>query len=289
VACWVSITRTWPWHAEFMLPGSNTPGPERPLAHYDSVAHVARVYDYLLGGKDNFAADRHAAEEAIRINPDIVSTARANRAFLVRTTRYLAGQAGIRQFLDIGTGMPTNNNIHQVAQSIAPESRIVYVDHDPIVLAHARALLSSVPEGVTDYVEADLREPANILDEAAQTLDFSRPVAIMLIAILHLILDRDDPYDLVSRLVNAVAPGSYVVISHAASDIDTEAMISMTNRLNELMAQQAVPRTHREVAAFFAGLDLLEPGLVRVPEWRPASVSMSAVRAQMWGAVGRKP
>jgi hypothetical protein len=185
--------------------------------------------------------------------------------------------------------MPTNNNIHEVAQSIAPESRIVYVDHDPIVLTHARALLSSVPEGATDYIEADLREPGKILAEAAQTLDFSRPVAIMLIAILHLILDRDDPYDLVSQLVNAVVPGSYVVISHVASDIDTGAMISMANRLNELMAQQAVPRTHREVAAFFAGLDLLEPGLVRVPEWRPASVSDSAVRAQMWGAVGRKP
>jgi S-adenosyl methyltransferase len=271
------------------LPGSNEPGSERPLATYASVAHVARVYDYLLGGKDNFAADREAAEQAMRINPDIVSTARANRAFLVRTTSYLVSQAGIRQFLDIGTGMPTNNNIHEVAQSIAPESRIVYVDHDPIVLTHARALLSSVPEGATDYLEADLREPKKILAEAAQTLDFSRPVAIMLISILHLILDRDDPYDLVSQLVNAVVPGSYVVISHAASDIDTGAMISMTNRLNELMAQQAVPRTHREVAAFFAGLDLLEPGLVRVPEWRPASVSESAARAQMWGAVGRKP
>jgi hypothetical protein len=271
------------------LPGSNTPGSERPLAHYASVAHVARVYDYLLGGKDNFAADREAAEQAIRISPDIVSTARANRAFLVRTTRYLTGQACIRQFLDIGTGMPTNNNIHEVAQSIAPECRVVYVDHDPIVLAHARALLSSVPGGVTDYVEADLREPGKILAEAAQTLDFSRPVAIMLIAILHLVLDRDDPYDLVSQLVNAVVPGSYVVISHAASDIDTGAMISMTSRLNELMAQQAVPRTHREVCAFFAGLDLLEPGLVRIPEWRPASVSESAVRAQTWGAVARIP
>jgi S-adenosyl methyltransferase len=271
------------------LPDSSTPGSERPLAHYASVAHVARVYDYLLGGKDNFAADREAAEQAMRINPDIVSTARANRAFLVRTTRYLVARAGIRQFLDIGTGMPTNNNIHEVAQSIAPESRIVYVDHDPIVLTHARALLSSAPEGVTDYIEADLREPGKILAEAAQTLDFSRPVAIMLISILHLILDRDDPYDLVSQLVNAVVPGSYVVISHAASDIDTGAMISMTNRLNELMAQQAVPRTHREVAAFFAGLDLLEPGLVRIPEWRPASVSESAARAQMWGAIGRKP
>jgi S-adenosyl methyltransferase len=271
------------------LPGSNTPGSERPLAHYASVAHVARVYDYLLGGKDNFAADREAAEQAIRINPDIVSAARANRAFLVRTTRYLTGQACIRQFLDIGTGMPTNNNIHEVAQSIAPESRVVYVDHDPIVLTHARALLSSVPEGVTDYVEADLREPGKILAEAAQTLDFSRPVAITLIAILHLILDRDDPYDLVSQLVNAVVPGSYVVISHAASDIDTGTMIGMTSGLDELMAQRAVPRTHREVCAFFAGLDLLEPGLVRIPEWRPAAVSESAVRAQMWGAIARIP
>jgi hypothetical protein len=268
--------------------GTTAPGPERPLASYASVAHVARVYDYLLGGKDNFAVDREAAEKAMRINPDVVSTARANRAFGIRTTSYLASQAGVRQFLDIGTGMPTNNNIHEVAQSIAPGSRIVYVDHDPIVLTHARALLTSAPEGITDYIEADLREPGEILAEAAQTLDFSRPVAIMLIAILHLILDRDDPYDLVCQLVNAVAPGSYVVISHAASDIGNGAMISMTNRVNELMAQQSVPRTHREVASFFAGLDLLEPGLVRIPEWRPASVSDSAARAQMWGAVGRK-
>ena len=269
--------------------GSTAPGPERPLASYASIAHVARVYDYLLGGKDNFAADREAAEQAIRINPHIVSTARANRAFLIRATSYLVAQAGIRQFLDIGTGMPTNNNIHEVAQSIAPESRIVYVDHDPIVLTHARALLTGAPEGVTDYIEADLREPEKILAEAARTLDFRRPVAIMLIAVLHLIVDQDDPYDLVSRLVKAVVPGSYVVISHAASDIDSGAMISMASRLNELMAQQSMPRTHREIAYFFAGLDLLEPGLVRVPEWRPSSVSDSAVRAQMWGAVGRKP
>jgi hypothetical protein len=271
------------------LPGSAAPGPGRPLATYASVAHVARVYDYLLGGKDNFAADREAAEQAMRINPDIVCTARANRAFLVRATSYLARQAGLRQFLDIGTGLPANRNIHEVAQSIAPRSRVVYVDHDPIVLTHARALLTSAPEGVTDYLEADLREPGEILAEAAQTLDFSRPVAIMLIAVLHLILDRDDPYDLVGQLVDAVVPGSYVVISHAASDLDTGAMISMTNRLNELMAQQAVPRTHREVAAFFAGLDLVEPGLVRISEWHPASVSDLAVRAQMWGAIGRKP
>jgi hypothetical protein len=271
------------------MSGSTAPGSQQPLAHYASVAHVARVYDYLLGGKDYFAVDREAAEQAMQINPDIVPTARANRAFLVRATSFLTREAGIRQFLDVGTGMPTNNNIHEVAQSIAPEARIVYVDHDPIVLSHARALLTSAPEGVTDYIEADLREPETILAEAAQTLDFSRPVAIMLIAVLHLIVDADDPYELVRRLVDAVVPGSYVVISHVASDIDTGAMISMANRLNELMEQQAVPRTYREIAAFFAGLDLLEPGLVRVPEWRPASAGDAAVRAQMWGAIGRKP
>jgi SAM-dependent methyltransferase len=271
------------------LSSGSAPGSQQPLAHYASVAHVARVYDYLLGGKDYFAVDREAAEQAMRINPDVVSTARANRAFLVRATSFLAREAGIRQFLDVGTGMPTNNNIHEVAQSIAPDARIVYVDHDPIVLSHARALLTSAPEGVTDYIEADLREPEKILAEAAQTLDFSRPVAIMLIAVLHLIVDADDPYDLVRELVDAVVPGSYVVISHVASDIDTGAMISMTNRLNELMEQQAVPRTRQEVADFFAGLDLLQPGLVRVPEWRPASASDATVRAQMWGAIGRKP
>ena len=270
-------------------PGSTAPGPERPLAHYASVAHVARVYDYLLGGKDYFAVDREAAEQAMRINPDIVSTARANRAFLSRTTSYLVGEAGIRQFLDIGTGIPAASNTHEVAQQEAPETKIVYVDNDPIVLTHARALLTGSPEGVTDYIEADLREPSKILAEAARTLDFSEPVGVMLIAVLHLILDRDDPYDLVRQLIEAVVPGSYVVISHAASDIDTGAMISMANRLNELMAQQSVPRTHREIAAFFEGLDLLEPGLVRVPEWRPASASDAAVPAQMWGGIGRKP
>src|SRR5260370_6251028 len=256
--------------------GSTAPGPERPLASYASVAHVARVYDDLLGGKDNFAGDRDAAGQAMGINPAFAPTARATRAFGIRTPSYLVSQAGIRQFLDIGTGMPTNNNIHEVAQSIAPESRIVYVDHDPIVSTHARALLTSAREGVTDYIEADLREPGKILAEAAQTLDFSRPVAIMLIAILHLILDRDDPYDLVSQLVNVVAPGSYVVISHAASDIDTGAMISMTNLLNELMAHQSGPRTNRDVSSFFAALTSMQPGLVRVPESRPASVSDSA-------------
>src|SRR6516165_84138 len=162
-----------------------------------SVAHVARVYDYWLGGKDNFAADRRAGEQAIQAYPDIVYSVRANRAFLARTVRYLAAEAGIRQFLDIGTGIPTADNTHEVAQSVAPESRIVYVDNDPVVLNHARALLTSSPEGACDYLEADLRDPDTILARAAQTLDLSRPVALMLIGILHLIDDEDDPPALV--------------------------------------------------------------------------------------------
>jgi SAM-dependent methyltransferase len=266
--------------------------PGRPLPHYASVAHVARVYDYLLGGKDNFAVDREAAEQAMKINPDIVATARANRAFLVRATSYLAGEVGIRQFLDIGAGMPTNSNIHEVAQSIAPESAIVYVDHDPIVLSHARALLTSSPEGHTDYIEADLRDPEQILAEAARTLDFSRPVALMLIAVLHLIGDEDDPRDLVRRLVDALVPGSYVVISHAASDIGGGEMMPMAARLNTLMAQQSVPRSRQQVAAYFdqPGLELLEPGLVRVPEWHPAPGSTRTAHesAQMWAGVAVK-
>ena len=265
----------------------HAPGP--PLAQYASVAHVARVYDYLLGGKDNFAADREAAEQAMQINPAVVPTARANRAFLARATRYLTAEAGLRQFLDIGTGMPAGSNIHEVAQSVAPQARVVYVDHDPIVLTHARALLISAPEGRTDFIEADLRQPLAILAEAARTLDFARPVAIVLTSILHLIPDPEQPHQLVRQLVGALAPGSAVMISHAAADIGNGDMASMASRLNELMAQQTVPRTRDQVAGFFAGLDLVEPGLVRVPEWRPALSVDAAAPAQMWAGVAIKP
>jgi S-adenosyl methyltransferase len=267
---------------------SNSP-PGPPLAQYASVAHVARVYDYLLGGKDNFAADREAAEQAMRINPAVVPTAHANRAFLARATRYLTAEAGLRQFLDIGTGMPAGSNIHEVAQSVAPESRVVYVDHDPIVLSHARALLISGPEGRTDFIEGDLRQPLAILTEAARTLDFGRPVAVILTAILHLIQDAEGPHQLVRQLVGALVPGSAVMISHAAADIGNGDMASMASRLNELMAQQTIPRTRDQVAAFFAGLDLAEPGLVRVPEWRPALAIDAAAPAQMWAGVAIKP
>src|ERR1700726_4389435 len=184
-----------------------------------TVAHPARVYDYWLGGKDNFAADRVAGEATIAAYPAIRASARANRAFLARSVRYLAAEEGIRQFLDIGTGLPTANNTHEVAQFVEPASRIVYVDNDPLVPSHARALLTSSPEGVTAYLDADLRDTDQILEQAAETLDFTKPVGIMLLAVLHYIPDLADARGIVARLVSAAPPGSFVTISHAASDI----------------------------------------------------------------------
>ena len=254
-----------------------------------SVAHVARVYDYWLGGKDNFSADRVAGDQAIQAYPDIVYSVRANRAFLARTVRYLAGEAGIRQFLDIGTGIPTANNTHEVAQSVAPGSNVVYVDNDPVVLTHARALLVSGMQGNTNYIDADLRDTGRILAEAALTLDFSRPVAIMLMAILQHIDEAEDPYAIVDSLLAAVPPGSYLAISHPAADIETEAMAQMAERLNKLMAEKVTFRTRPQVARFFEGLDLVKPGMVRVQEWRPASEIEAKSPAALWGGVGRKP
>jgi S-adenosyl methyltransferase len=254
-----------------------------------SVAHVARVYDYWLGGKDNFAADRVAGDQAIQAYPDIVYSVRANRAFLARTVRYLAGEAGIRQFLDIGTGIPTANNTHEVAQDAAPGSNVVYVDNDPVVLTHARALLVSGSQGHTNYIDADLRDTGRILAEAALTLDFSRPVAIMLMAILQHIDEAEDPYEIVGSLLAAVPPGSYLAISHPAADIETEAMAQMAERLNKLMAEKVTFRARPQVERFFAGLELVEPGMVRVQEWRPASEIEARSPAALWGGVGRKP
>jgi len=271
-------------------PGDGTAPSAREVAlEIDtSVAHVARVYDYWLGGKDNFAADRAAGEQAIQAYPDIVYSVRANRAFLARTVRYLAGEAGIRQFLDIGTGIPTANNTHEVAQEVAPGSNVVYVDNDPVVLTHARALLVSGQQGHTSYIDADLRDTKRILAEAAQTLDFSRPVAIMLMAILQHIDEAEDPYEIVNSLLAAVPSGSYLAISHPAADIETEAMAQMAERLNKLMAEKVTFRTRPQVARFFDGLELVEPGMLRVQEWRPASEIEAKSPAALWGGVGRK-
>jgi O-methyltransferase involved in polyketide biosynthesis len=255
------------------------------------VAHPARVYDYWLGGKDNFKADRVAGEATIAAYPAIRASARANRAFLARSARFLTAEIGIRQFLDIGTGLPTANNTHEVAQSVAPESRVVYVDNDPLVLSHARALLSGSPEGVTAYLDADLRETDRILELAGDTLDFSQPVAVMLLAILHYIPDTGQAQRIVARLADAVPSGSYLVISHAASDILPAEMAEMFSRMNEHLPadSQHVGRTREEVAHFFEGLDLAEPGVVKVTEWRPLSEVEANGPTTMWGGVGRKP
>jgi S-adenosyl methyltransferase len=260
---------------------------EEPASFDTSVAHMARVYDFWLGGKDNFAADRAAAAQAIEANPGILRDVKANRAFLARSVRYLAAECGIRQFLDVGTGIPTANNTHEVAQSVAPECRIVYVDNDPIVLAHARALLTTEAEGATAYIDADLRDTAKILESAAATLDFSQPVAVTLLAIMHLIPDEDDPHGLVAALMAAVPPGSYLVLSHPASDIRPAAVAEMARRLNARLggSTRGTMRDRSEVSRFFDGLELVEPGVVQLPQWRAAG---PVSEVGVWCGVARK-
>ena len=259
-----------------------------PATFDTSVAHVARVYNYWLGGKDNFAADRAAGEQAIQAFPNVVLSARANRAFLARAVRFLASEAGIRQFLDIGTGIPSASNTHEVAQSVAPESRIVYVDNDPIVLSHARALLASDPAGATDYIDADLRDPQQILASAAQLLDFGRPVAVMLMAILQHLGDQDDPYKVVETLLGAMPPGSYLALSHPAKDLHSASMAKMADSLNQMMAEKVTFRDRPAVTRFFDGLELVEPGVVQASKWRPASEVEAASPAALWAGVARK-
>ena len=254
-----------------------------------SVAHPARVYDYWLGGKDNYAADREAAERVLAVTPGLRVRVRANRAFLARAVRYLAGEAGIRQFLDIGTGIPSANNTHEVAQDVAPDARVVYVDNDPIVLAHARALLASDPRGATQYLDGDLRQPASILREAAQTLDFSRPTGLLLFGILHLVQDSEDPRGIVAELMDALPAGSYLALSHPALDIGP-AQATAQQRYNERVSTPQTLRTREEVAGFFEGLDLVPPGLVYVHTWRPgAGVEVPPGATSAHGGVARKP
>ncbi len=234
-----------------------------------TVPHSARIWNYWLGGKDHYPVDREAGDAFREIYPEIVEVARAVRCFLARAVRYLAGEAGIRQFLDVGTGLPTVDNTHEVAQRVAPDSRIVYVDNDPLVLVHARALLTSRPEGACAYVDADVRDPGAVLDAAAATLDFSQPVALMMLGILGHVGDDDQARSIVRELTSALAPGSYLTLSDGAS----------TSKAREQAHQRyaqtgAVPyrlRGPEQIAAFFEGLELLEPGLVPVSQWRPLS------------------
>jgi S-adenosyl methyltransferase len=272
-----------------------------------NVAHASRVYDYLVGGTDNFAADREAAKYMTSgVSGGIEgakSTARTNRLFLGQAVRYLAGECGIRQFLDIGPGIPTVNQTHEVAQEVAPESRIVYVDNDPIVLAHAHRLLRSTPEGVAVFIEEDLRNPDRILEQAEATLDFSQPVALMLVAIFHLIPDSDRPYEVTERLVEAVPSGSYLVVSHLTTDLHPDLATSIT-RLSDRTRESFVSRTRDEFVRFFAGLEFVEPGVAQIDDWlrrgplppaRDARPSLDDIHPPddwintLYAAIGRKP
>jgi hypothetical protein len=259
------------------------------VAGLDSgVAHPARVYDYWLGGTDNFAADRDAAERVLAAAPGLRWRVRANRAFLGRAVRYLAADAGIRQFLDIGTGIPAAGNTHEVAQRAAPDCRVVYADNDPIVLRHAQSLLSGTAQGATGYLQADLRDPGTILAQAADVLDFGQPAALMLIGVLHLIQDDEDPWAIVARLMAALPTGSYLAISHPAIDIHhTQAHAQRV--YNERVATPQTLRTREQVARFFTGLELVEPGLVQVHQWRPDPADPAPADAvSAHGAVARK-
>jgi S-adenosyl methyltransferase len=260
-----------------------------------SVAHVARVYDYLLGGKANFAVDREAAERAYAAWPGglggVRADARAHRALLGRVIRYLAAEEGIRQFLDIGTGIPREDNVHEVAQRVASDARIVYVDYDPIVLAHAHRLLTSTPEGACAYIRGDLREPTQILREATSTLDIGQPVAILLFGILHFFASTRDIKAILTVLTQAVVPGSYLAITHLAKDVDGEALTETFARLNEQMSENVTLRTRSEVEGLFTGMEIIPPGVVQLPQWRPddpADADRPARPLPMWCGVGCK-
>ncbi len=265
------------------------PGVSPGLDRLDtSVAHPARVYDAWLGGKDHFAADRIAAEQVMARNPGIGPGVRSNRAFLARAVRFLTLEAGVRQFLDLGTGLPSADNVHEVAQAAAPDARVVYVDNDPIVLVHARALLTGA-RGTVAYTEADLRDVPGILSAAERTLDLARPVAVMLLMTLQFVPDADGPHALVRRYLDALPSGSYLVVSHPASDVSDVAN-QATARYNELVATGMTRRNREEFEAFFDGLELVEPGVVHPVDWRSGpDDALEGEPSPAYCAVGRKP
>jgi hypothetical protein len=286
------------------MPQADSPDPPAPApaVHEDpdwlppeintGVAHSARVYDYWLGGKDNFAADRALGDAIIKAVPSTVFGARANRAFLGRAVRYLAAEAGIRQFLDIGTGIPTADNTHEVAQAAAPDSRVLYVDNDPIVLAHARALMTSHPAGSTAFIHADLRDPDKILNDPKlrATLDLGRPVALTLIAVLHFVTEGDNPQGIVSTLLDALPSGSYLTITHLTADFVSPEEAAVAEAAGRNAGVTYVPRSQAEVTEFFSGLDLVDPGVVPLLAWRPDGGAPKNPRAaSVYAAIGRKP
>jgi hypothetical protein len=256
-------------------------------------AHSARMYDYFLGGKDHFAVDREIAQQAMASWPAVRTAVRENRAFLGRAVRYLVAEAGIRQFLDIGTGLPSANNVHEVAQDVAPSCRVVYVDNDPIVLAHARALLTSKPEGKTAYIHADLREPGKILDDPAvrETLDLTKPVALMLVAILHFLPDAEDPRRSIGTLLDALPSGSYLVASHVTDEHDPDTLAGAGRAYQERGLTGQIRPAEEFAGLAFAGLEMVDPGVVLVSEWRPQGAGPRPLASEVntYGGVARKP
>ncbi len=269
--------------------GSDRTPPEIDM----TVAHSARIYDYILGGKDNFPADRAAAEAALTAFPLLGVAMRANRAALHRTVRYLATEAGVRQFLDVGTGIPTSPNVHEIAQSIDPTARIVYTDNDPIVLVHARALLCGSPAGATAYFDADLREPGPILEKAARVLDFGQPVALLAFGILMFVPNEAQPFDLISRLMAPLASGSHLALTHPSAELHTPGVAAGVAASYARSGISFQFRGKEEIQRFFDGLALIEPGIVPMADWHPdnapdAAVAAVAGAAGAYAAVGRK-
>ncbi len=251
------------------------------------VPHPSRVYAYWLGGKDHYPADRRAAEDVIRLRPQVVAGARANRQFLARVVAFLAGTCGVRQFLDIGTGLPAPDNTHEVAQRVDPHCRVVYCDNDPLVLAHARALLTSTPPGSCDYIDADLRDTATIVGQAATTLDFTQPVAVLLLAVLHFLADAEDPARIVATLAGTLAPGSYLAISHLTADFAPDQVPAAARAYNTLAPVPVTARTHAQVTALLGGQPLVAPGVVNVTEWRPTPSGPFRQPADLYAALAR--
>ncbi|MGW5861732.1 SAM-dependent methyltransferase [Streptomyces sp. NPDC055239] len=253
------------------------------------VAHNARVWNYWIGGKDNYEIDKQVGDQVVTMFPVIRDVARADRQFLGRTVRFLTADCGVRQFLDIGTGLPTVDNTHEIAQRIAPESRIVYVDNDPIVLVHARSLLTGTPQGVTDYIDADIHHPDGVMEGASATLDLDQPVAVMMLGILNFVLDTGEAQDIVRRIMAAVPSGSYLALTHPTTDTDLggEGNVEAMKFWNENATPPITARSRAEISSFFDGLDLVTPGLVSCAQWRVDS--NSPVELPQFGAVALKP
>ncbi|MFG2005353.1 SAM-dependent methyltransferase [Spirillospora sp. NPDC048911] len=266
----------------------SVPGPTEEID--TRVSHVARIWNYWLGGKDNYPVDRQVGDQILEMLPDVATLARASRAFLSRAVRFLATEAGVRQFLDIGTGLPTVDNTHEVAQRVAPDSKIVYVDNDPLVLAHARALLTSTRQGATAYIHEDLLNPEQILEKAAATLDFDRPVALMLMGIVEFVPDDEQAYDIVRRLKDRLCPGSFLTLYDGTNVIHKEASDQIVEVWNSSGNARLALRTPDQIGRFFDGLELLDPGVVSVSRWRPEATPWGEPdEVDAFGAVGRKP